>query len=133
MKTLYVLRHAKSDWGDSSLRDFDRPLNERGWKAAKSMGREMRDRGLAPDLALVSPAARTTETLVRVEEGFGGKFETMEERSIYLAETETLLGLVRGRVFGSGHDGGSSRAVNARHGPSVRSGLTAAPRTRNRA
>ena len=34
MKTLYILRHAKSDWGDSSLKDFDRPLNERGRKAA---------------------------------------------------------------------------------------------------
>ena len=78
MKTLHVLRHAKSDWGDSSLRDFDRPLNERGWKAAKSMGRVMRERGIAPDLVLVSPAARTTETLARVEEGFGGKFESLE-------------------------------------------------------
>ena len=117
MKTLYVLRHAKSDWGDSSLRDFDRPLNERGWKAAKSMGREMRARGLAPDLVLVSPAARTTETLVRVEEGFGGKFETLEERSIYLAETETLLGLVRGapaesdRLMIVGHNPGMHELV----------------------
>lgn len=95
MKTLYVLRHAKSDWGDSSLRDFDRPLNERGWKAAKAVGREMRERGLSPDLVLVSPSARTLETLGRVQEGYGEQLETVEDRSIYLAETDTLVGLVR--------------------------------------
>ena len=96
MRTLYVLRHAKSDWGDSSLRDFDRPLNGRGWKAAKAMGEEMRRRDLVPDLVLVSPAARTKETLARVEEGFGEPFKSEETRSIYLAETETLIDLVRG-------------------------------------
>ena len=124
MKTLYVLRHAKSDWGDSSLRDFDRPLNERGWKAAKSMGREMRARGLAPDLVLVSPSARTRDTLARVEEGFGEKFGAVEERSIYLAETETLLGLVRAapadsdRLMIVGHNPGMHELVLIlSHGP----------------
>ena len=96
MKTLFLLRHAKSDWGDSSLKDFDRPLNERGWDAAKAMGREMRERDLVPDFVLSSPSARTTETLARVEEGFGQKFECAEDRRIYLAETETLIELVRG-------------------------------------
>ena len=95
MRTLYVLRHAKSDWGDASLRDFDRPLNGRGWKAAKAMGQEMRERDLTPDLVLLSPSARTTETLARVEEGFGATFEKFEEKAIYLAETETLVELIR--------------------------------------
>ncbi len=119
MRTLYVLRHAKSDWGDSSLRDFDRPLNARGWKAAKAMGREMRERELAPDLVLVSPAARTTETLARVEEGYGARFEVVETRSIYLAETETLLDLVRGapadadRLMIVGHNPGMHELVLA--------------------
>lgn len=117
MRTLYVLRHAKSDWGDSSLRDFDRPLNERGWKAAKAMGRAMREREFMPDLVLVSPAARTIETLARVEEGFGDKFEVIEERSIYLAEIETLIGLVRsapaefGRLMIVGHNPGMHELV----------------------
>ena len=117
MRTLYVLRHAKSDWGDSSLRDFDRPLNERGWKAAKAMGRAMREREFMPDLVLVSPAARTIETLARVEEGFGDKFEVIEERSIYLAEMETLIGLVRsapaefGRLMIVGHNPGMHELV----------------------
>ena len=96
MKTLYLLRHAKSDWGDSSLKDFDRPLNERGWKAAKAMGEEMRARDLVPDVVLVSPAVRTRETLARAEEGFGAPFKVVEDRAIYLAETETLIDLIRG-------------------------------------
>jgi len=63
MKTLYLLRHGKSDWEDSSLKDFDRPLNDRGRKAAKAMGHEMRDRDMVPDTVFVSPAARTKQTL----------------------------------------------------------------------
>jgi len=119
LKTLYVLRHAKSDWGDSSLRDFDRPLNSRGWKAAKAMGNEMRERELVPDLVLVSPAARTSETLARVEEGYGEKFEAVETRSIYLAETETLVALVRNapassrRLMIVGHNPGMHEVVLA--------------------
>lgn len=117
MKTLYVLRHAKSDWGHSSLRDFDRPLNERGWKAAKAIGREMRERHLSPELVLVSPAARTRETLARAEEGFGEKFDAVEDRSIYLATTETLVELVRsapsdtGRLLIVGHNPGMHELV----------------------
>ncbi len=119
MKTLYLLRHAKSDWGDSSLKDFDRPLDDRGWSAAKAMGREMRERDMAPDLVLVSPAARTKETLARAEEGFGEKFKAMEDRAIYLAETETLVDLIRGapssaaRLLIVGHNPGMHELVIA--------------------
>lgn len=117
MKTLYLLRHAKSDWGDSSLKDFDRPLNDRGWKAAKAIGHEMRLRDIVPDLVLLSPAARTKETLARAEEGFGEKFEVIEERAIYLAETETLVELIRGapahatRLLIVGHNPGMHELV----------------------
>ena len=117
MRTLYVLRHAKSDWGDASLRDFDRPLNGRGRKSAKAMGRELRERGVTPDLVLLSPSARTTETLARVEEGFGASFEKVEERSIYLAETEELVALIRNapaqsdRLMIVGHNPGMHELV----------------------
>ncbi|TIL97623.1 MAG: histidine phosphatase family protein, partial [Mesorhizobium sp.] len=56
MKQLLLLRHAKSNWDDPGLDDFDRPLAERGVKAARSIGRELAARGWLPDLALVSPA-----------------------------------------------------------------------------
>ena len=117
MKTLYLLRHAKSDWCDSSLKDFDRPLNDRGWKAAKAIGHEMRERELVPDLVFVSPAVRTQETLARAEEGFGDKLNVVENRAIYLAETETLVDLVRGTQDGAdrlmiiGHNPGMHELV----------------------
>ena len=119
MKTLYLLRHAKSDWGDSSLKDFDRPLNDRGWKAAKAIGHEMRERDMVPDQVFVSPAARTKETLARAEEGYGDPFNAVENRAIYLAETETLIDLVRGapaeagRIMIVGHNPGMHELVIA--------------------
>ncbi|RUU90706.1 histidine phosphatase family protein, partial [Mesorhizobium sp. M7A.T.Ca.TU.009.01.3.1] len=62
MKQLLLLRHAKSSWDDPGLDDSDRPLAERGVKAARSIGRELAARGWLPDLALVSPALRTRDT-----------------------------------------------------------------------
>src|SRR5437868_11057004 len=67
MKRLAILRHAKSSWDDPSLDDFDRPLNERGWKAARRMGRELEDRGMRFDLVLASMAARVRETIDGVQ------------------------------------------------------------------
>ena len=94
MKTLYVLRHAKSDWGDESLRDFDRPLNPRGRKAAKAVGRAMRDRGIHPDLVIVSPAVRAKQTVGRVLDGYGRDLPVHEDRRIYEAATETLIEVI---------------------------------------
>lgn len=59
------------------------------------MGHAMRERAVRLDLVFVSPAVRTRETLARAEEGFGEKFNSVEERAIYLAETETLVDLIR--------------------------------------
>ena len=95
MKILYVLRHAKSDWGDSSLEDFDRPLNARGKKAAKAVGREFRKRKIKPDLVLASPAVRAQQTIERVEDGYGSKFDVEDELRIYGSEPETLVDLIR--------------------------------------
>ena len=95
MKTLTLLRHAKSGWDVRALRDFDRPLNARGRKAARTMGREMRRLGLAFDRVLASPAARVTETLTELAQGYGGAVDTALDETIYLAPVETLLALVR--------------------------------------
>src|ERR1700704_3713214 len=62
MKILLLLRHAKSSWKDESLSDFDRPLNERGRKAAQAIGRYLRKQKMMPDLVLSSPAVRARET-----------------------------------------------------------------------
>jgi phosphohistidine phosphatase len=95
MKTLTLLRHAKSTWDDPVARDFDRPLNPRGRRAARAVGREMKALGLAFDAALASPAVRVGETLEEVQQVFGPLPVAWEQR-IYLASTETLLELVRG-------------------------------------
>ena len=63
MKTLGLLRHAKSDWDDVSLRDFDRGLNDRGRRGAALMGAHIREHGVSFDLLLASPAERVKRTL----------------------------------------------------------------------
>ena len=96
MKRLSLLRHAKSDWGDADLDDFDRPLNDRGWKAARRMGRELKDRGIEFDLVIASPAARVRETLDGLTEKLKLNVEIHFEPRIYLASEETLIEIVRG-------------------------------------
>lgn len=95
MKTLTLLRHAKSGWDVPVPRDFDRPLNARGRKAARAMGREMRRLGLGFDLVLASPAARVTETLTELAQGYGAAVDTRFDETIYLASVDCLLALVR--------------------------------------
>ena len=95
MKRLAILRHAKSSWDDSSLDDFSRPLNERGIKAARRMGREMKKRKLRFDHVLASPAVRVRETLENVAKGFGSDLSTHFDERIYLASLSALLELVR--------------------------------------
>ena len=94
MKVLSLLRHAKSEWDDPSLTDFQRPLNGRGREAARAMGREMQRLGLAFDCIIASPAARVTETIDGLEEGYGALTPTYDER-VYLASIDTLLEIVR--------------------------------------
>lgn len=66
MKTLVIIRHAKSSWEQESMNDFDRPLNERGRSDAPRIGAFLRDKGIKPDLIYSSPANRalTTASLV---------------------------------------------------------------------
>jgi phosphohistidine phosphatase len=95
MKTLTLLRHAKSGWDDSVSRDFDRPLNPRGRRAARTVGLEMKAQGLAFDRVLASPARRVMETLEEVGMALG-RLEPEYDRRLYLAPTATLLEIVRG-------------------------------------
>lgn len=94
MKNLTLLRHAKSGWDDPVSRDFDRPLNPRGRRAARRIGVEMKSEGLAFDLVLASPARRVTETLDEVAAGYGPLPARYDER-LYLAAAGTLLDIVR--------------------------------------
>jgi phosphohistidine phosphatase len=111
MKVLTLLRHAKSGWDDPAARDFDRPLNPRGRRAATTVGREMRRLGLAFDTVVASPARRVIETLDAVEQAFGTLAPRYDER-LYLASPQTLLDVARetdeqaGRLLLVGHNPG---------------------------
>jgi phosphohistidine phosphatase len=63
MKTLHLLRHAKSSWKDPALDDHERPLNKRGRAAAKAMAKYMQQAKIAPDIVLCSTALRAKQTL----------------------------------------------------------------------
>src|SRR4029434_8634311 len=66
MKTLFLIRHAKSSWDDAALSDKDRPLDDRGKRDAPKMGKRLAKRDVKPDLILSSPAvrARTTAEII---------------------------------------------------------------------
>ena len=99
MKQLAILRHAKSDWGNPGMTDFDRPLNKRGRKAAKKVGLALRERGLAVDRIVCSPAQRAKETVERFERGFERGFESLPpvslEPRLYMCATGTLIDVIR--------------------------------------
>lgn len=95
MLTLSLLRHGKSSWSDARLKDFERPLSDRGEKAAGRMGAFMARHGIAPDLILCSPAARARQTLDLVLPHFKGAPAVVYEEALYLASPGSLLKRIR--------------------------------------
>ena len=91
MKTLFLLRHAKSSWSDTNLADFDRPLNDRGQRTAPQMGNLMKSRGYLPDVVISSPAARARHTAELASEAAGIRERLQFEPRIYEASPSTLL------------------------------------------
>ena len=112
MKSLTLLRHAKSSWDDRVQRDFERPLNARGRRAAVAIGAFMAREGLTFDFVLASPAQRVCETIDGVGEGLGRPLGATFEPRIYMATAATLLDLVHdlpasaARVLLVGHNPG---------------------------
>ena len=92
-KTLYIARHAKSDWNDSTLSDFERPLNKRGKRDAPFMANVLKEKGINPELILSSPATRAKTTAEHYHETLGGELR-FDER-IYEASHISLLYLVQ--------------------------------------
>ncbi|MDJ0942956.1 MAG: histidine phosphatase family protein [Kiloniellales bacterium] len=95
MPTLMLLRHAKSDWSDPALADFDRPLNKRGRRAAPLIGRHLRKQGLIPDLVLCSSALRARQTWELVSAELKAEVPIKFLRSLYLAPPSRLLATVQ--------------------------------------
>jgi phosphohistidine phosphatase len=94
-KKLILLRHAKSGWDDPVARDFDRPLNRRGEKAARLVGRWMKNEAIDFDHVIASPAVRVIETLDHIVGGYGRRIEATWERRVYLASSATLMDVMR--------------------------------------
>lgn len=108
MKVLGLLRHAKSDWGDSDKRDFDRGLNDRGRKGAAVIGQHIRDHGVKWAKVVASPAERVKLTLAEALPELKAEWD---ER-LYLAGTDTIMDVIREKggdadtILLSGHNPG---------------------------
>lgn len=126
MKKLLLLRHAKSSWDDASLPDFERPLNERGTRAAPVVGKFMRERKIRPDLVICSPAKRTRETIALVLAAAGIAPELRYDERIYEASVAGLLEIIsqiedgKTEVMLVGHNPGFENLLERLTGQSVR-------------
>jgi phosphohistidine phosphatase len=96
MKTLLLLRHAKSSWKDPDLSDHDRPLNKRGQNDAPRMGKLLKDEELIPDLIMSSTAARANKTAELVAKECKYKGEIVLNHSLYGAEPADYLKILEG-------------------------------------
>jgi phosphohistidine phosphatase len=119
MRTLYLLRHAKSDRGDPELSDIDRPLAPRGRRDAPAMAAYMHDHDYRPDLILCSPAARTRETLALMQPTLCADIRVEYDRKLYLGSPDVLLRRLRdvdeavAAVLLVGHNPGLERLAGA--------------------
>lgn len=91
MRTLYLLRHAKSSWKDDSLADFDRPLKRRGKHTTRTLAAFFRKRKLETDLIISSPAVRARQTIERILKLTKSRVEPSFDERIYEATADTLL------------------------------------------
>lgn len=88
------MRHAKSSWDNSSLSDFERPLNDRGMEAAPKMGRVLEELSDEPDKVISSPANRAKQTAELVKKAGGFSVEIDFDPRIYGASVSELLEVV---------------------------------------
>ncbi|MDR6784924.1 phosphohistidine phosphatase [Pedobacter africanus] len=94
-KTLLLVRHGKSEWGNVHLADFDRPLNPRGHRNAPEMAARLLQKDLVPQLVVSSPAVRAISTARHFVQAWKKSDEQIqEEASIYEANVRTLLKIV---------------------------------------
>ena len=96
MKTIILVRHAKSSWKDLSLEDFDRPLNKRGKRNAPFMGEKLKARHIMPDLILSSPAKRARKTATAIAKAIAyPKKKIIFDDNMYHASATYLFKMVR--------------------------------------
>jgi phosphohistidine phosphatase len=126
VKTLLLMRHAKSSWSDEGLPDRERPLNERGEKAAPRMGKWLRKQGLLPDLVVSSDAKRAVQTAQAVIEAVGYGIAWRQAPSLYAADIDAYYDVLRGVPDDAGtvlvvaHNPGTAEMVAALTGEDER-------------
>jgi phosphohistidine phosphatase len=120
MKTVYLIRHAKSSWDDEDLADFDRPLNDRGEKDAPRMGKRLHDRAVVPDVIYSSPALRAITTAKIIAEHIGYAAKNIKaDRRMYNADEDMLLEIMNSVpdgnncIFMVAHNPGITAFANA--------------------
>ena len=97
MKTLFLVRHAKSSWDDPALPDRDRPVNERGLRDVAMMGKRLAKRNVKPDVILSSPAVRALTTAEHLAKALGIKRKDIVVIDrLYAAPAEALLDVIQG-------------------------------------
>lgn len=95
MKRLYLVRHAKSSWKYTDLRDFDRPLNKRGKRDAPFMGKLLAEDNVMPDLIISSPALRALSTAKKIAAELGYPVEKIEtHKRLYESDTDDYLNVI---------------------------------------
>jgi len=120
MKLLCLIRHAKSDWSNPFLSDFDRPLNSRGKKAAPFMGEVLLKKGIHPDLILSSPALRAKTTAGLFARKLSYPLDAISyEPLLYAGDVERILSVIRNTpesidtLFLFGHNPELTECANA--------------------
>lgn len=112
MKTILLMRHAKSSWKHPEMKDFDRPLNKRGEKDAPHMGKLLQEENLLPDLILASPAVRAKTTVEALVNNSSYAGDVRYLMSLYMAEPSVMIDLLKvlsdnfNRVMIVGHNPG---------------------------
>jgi phosphohistidine phosphatase len=96
MKTIYLVRHAKSSWKDQGLPDYDRPLNKRGKRDAPFMGEVLNDQKIRPDYIISSSAKRAKKTALEIAAKIGYPHnKILFNKEVYAASSSTLIELVK--------------------------------------
>jgi phosphohistidine phosphatase len=96
MKTLFLVRHAKSSWDDTALPDKYRPLNDRGKRDAPKMGERLAKRDVKPDLILSSPARRALATAEIIAKKLDYKLKNIVvDDRLYAVDADDLLDAIR--------------------------------------
>jgi len=126
MKTIILIRHAKSSWKFPELKDMDRPLNKRGLNDAPLMGKILKGHNLMPDLIMTSPAVRTSITAKTIAQAVGfNELQIVTEPGLYLESKSKLLKVINNiddryaTVFIVGHNPGLTDLANSLTGESI--------------